>query len=68
MIRFSNTLINEKEVAACVLDPDGNQHITVYLNGGHKIEFSGGLADRIWEYLGGFNLEADESREVKASD
>jgi len=65
MIRFANLLIDEKEIVACVLDSEGSQKITLYFNCGQKLDVEGTLADRIWDYLGGYNSEADEKSERK---
>ena len=59
MIRFANYLLDEKQIVACVLDPDGNRKITVYFNGGAKLDIEGTLADRVWDYLNGYQAEAD---------
>jgi len=65
MIRFANLLLDEKQIVGCVLDSAGSQKITIYFNGGQKLDVEGTLADRIWDYLGGYNSEADEKSEKK---
>jgi hypothetical protein len=60
MIRFGETLFEEKEVVAVLRDEIRRYEVAVLLSGGHRLKFTGPLADRVWNYFHGEIREADD--------